>query len=88
MENAVVIAATASGEIELFRREGAGGTLLTLLGRWERPREVRWELISRLIGMLQAMVSQLELEGIDVVAASVRIVDAGLCAIDFERTYK
>lgn len=87
MENAVVVAATASGEIELFRRD-VGGTLLTLLGRWERPREVRWELISRLIGMLQAMVSQLEMEGIDVVAASVRIVDVGLCTIGFERTYK
>jgi hypothetical protein len=88
MENALVVAATAGGEIELFKRHGVGGTSLTLLGRWERRGKISWELASLLVGMLQAMVGQLEGGGIDVVDASLRIADAGLCAVGFERTYK
>jgi hypothetical protein len=45
MENALVVAATAGGEIELFKRHGVGGTSLTLLGRWERKHHrASWEL--------------------------------------------
>jgi len=88
MENAVVVAATADGVIELFERHGAGGTSLTLLGRWEMPRRITYELASTLVLMLQCIVGELEKEGVDTAACSARIADAGLSAVGFERTYK
>lgn len=89
MEDAFVVAATASGTIELFNRE-PGGMKLTLLARWERPRRATWGLASTLVGLLQAMLESFNAEdwaGHYAAPYAARLVNSGLVAVGFERTY-
>lgn len=90
MEDLLVVAATAGGTIELFRRQ-PGGLTLTLLGRWERRGQpASWELASTLVGMLQAMVESVNAEGwVEhcTVPHATRLINVGLGAVGFDRTY-